>query len=359
MIDFERYCNWLIASAQQTNYNPQIVSSLIEYARILNERNLPIIYNQEHLALLMGKDYHYLLGVSNSTETNYKRYNLPKRHGGFRIIMEPFASLKQSQDWILKNILYPITDNYVAKNAKAYVPGLSIKDNAKLHCKKDIVMNIDLKDFFGSITFKMVLDFFLSLGYTRAVSVMLANLCTCQGSLPQGAPTSPMLSNMIFRHVDNYIFSYCRKNKILFSRYADDMTFSGSFNEHKLLYFLNEILVNSGFRINYKKVKTYHKYQRQVVTNVVVNESPHVRRNILRSLRQESYYISKYGISQHMARIECPLEKDYYLKRILGKINYALFLNPKDKYMKIAKTQIYNEIKRVSATANTASEISF
>ena len=352
MIDFERYCNWLYAKASQDNYDLERVKSLIEYAKTLNDRNLPIIYDQEHLALLMGKDYSYLLSTSNSTSSNYKKYNLPKRHGGFRIIMEPYPSLKEVQEWILKNILNPIKDIFVAKNAKAYISGRSIKDNVKLHCNKELVLNIDLKDFFGTISFKMVLNFFLSLGYSKAVAVMLTNLCTCYGSLPQGAPTSPMLSNMIFKPVDDIIFSYCRSNKIIFSRYADDMTFSGDFNVHALLYFLNEILFRTGFRINYKKTKTYRKYQRQLVTNVVVNKRPHVRKKNLRSLRQEAYYISKYGIAQHLAHIRCSLEQSYYLKRILGKINYALFLNPKDTSMKIAKAQIHNEIKRITEVLN-------
>lgn len=352
MIDFDRYCKWLTAKANQFEYDQEVVEQMIEYARFLNDKNLPIIYNQEHLAVLMGKEYPYLLGISNKTKSNYITYKLPKRHGGFRIIMEPYPSLKEVQDWILKYILDPIKDNYVAKNAKAYMPGRSIKDNVRLHCNKELVFNIDLKDFFGSITIKMILSFFISLGYSKPVAVMLANLCTCNGVLPQGASTSPMLSNMIFKPADDFIFSYCKSKKILFSRYADDLTFSGSFNEHELLYDLNQVLYEHGFRINYKKIKTYRKFQRQLVTNVVVNVKPHVRRRIIRSLRQEAYYISKFGILKHLSYIGCKLEPAYYLKRILGKINYALFLNPKDTSMKTAKSQIYTEINRFAEKNN-------
>lgn len=348
MTDFERYCGWLIARASQQGYDQESILSMIEYARKLNDRNLPVIYDQEHLALLMGIDFFFLLGISNQKEEYYKTYHLPKRHGGFRVIMEPYPTLKLAQTWILKYILDPIKEDYVAKNAKAYMHGRNIKDNVKLHCNKKLVFNIDLKDFFGTISFKMVLDLFLFMGYTRDVAVMLSNLCVCHGSLPQGAPTSPMLSNMIFKPIDEEIFEYCRSNKILFSRYADDMTFSGDFDEHKLLYFLNGILCQNGFHINYKKIKSYGKSQRQLVTNVVVNDKPHVRRQTLRSLRQEAYYISKFGIKQHLMRIEAPFAPDYYLKRILGRINYALFINPKDNSMKIAKSQIYEELKRFS-----------
>lgn len=348
MIDFERYCGWLLAKANQFGYDQETVKLMIEYGRVLNNRNLPIIYDQEHLSLLMGLDYFFLIGISNKKEDYYKTYYLPKRHGGYRIIMEPYPSLKEAQEWILYNILDPIKDKYVAKNAKAYMPGRSIKDNVRLHCNKKLVFNIDLKDFFGSISFKMVLDFFISLGYARDVAVMLSNLCICNGCLPQGAPTSPMLSNMIFKPIDNIIFSYCRENEILFSRYADDMTFSGDFNEHKLIYFLANVLHQYGFSINYKKTKSYRRYQRQLVTNIVVNEKPHVRRKTLRSLRQEAYYISKYGIQQHLTSIHAHYDSNYYLKRILGKINYALFINPKDSSMKAAKSQIYEEMKRLS-----------
>ncbi len=352
MKDFERYCGWLTAKASQKGYDREYILQMIDYARQLDDRNLPVIYDQEHLSLLMGIDYSFLLGISNKKENYYKIYHLPKRHGGFRVIMEPYPTLKYAQDWILKFILNPIREEFVAKNAKAYMPGRSVKDNAKLHCNKRLVFNIDLKDFFGTISFKMVLDFFLFLGYTKEVAVMLSNLCICYGSLPQGAPTSPMLSNMIFKPIDEIIFTYCRSNRIIFSRYADDMTFSGEFDKNRLLSFLNEVLYKNGFYINHKKIKTYSNTQRQLVTNIVVNDRPHVRRKTLRTLRQEAYYISKYGISQHLTHINSPFAPEHYLKRILGKINYALFLNPKDTIMETAKYQIYKEIYRFAETKN-------
>lgn len=348
MIDFERYKKWMIAKANQNDYDLAKIEHLIEYAEILNNRNLPIIYDQKHLSLLMGKDYAYLIAVSNSQIANYKVYKLPKRRGGYRTIMEPLPSLLETQRWILENILNPIKDTYVAKNAKAYMPGRSIKDNARLHCNKHCVLNIDLSDFFGSVTFGMVMNFFISLGYARAVSVMLANLCTCHGSLPQGAPTSPMLSNMIFKPLDDMIFSYCRSKKILFSRYADDMTFSGDFNSNHLILFLGDVLKRKGFFINRKKTKIYTRQQRQLVTNVVVNTKPHVRRKTIRELRQEAYYISKFGIIEHLNRINSNFTPDYYLKRILGKINYTLFINPQDSMMIKAKSQVRGEIERFS-----------
>lgn len=348
MIDFERYKKWLIAKANQEEYDSDKASFLLDYAFRLNVQNLPIIYNQQHLALLTGTDFHYLLSVSNSTKTNYKLYSIPKKHGGYRTILEPFPSLKIIQEWILKYILYSNYGKCVAKNAKAYIPKISIKDNVRLHCNKQIVLNVDLKNFFGSVTFKMVFQYFRSLGYTKSVAVMLSNLCTCHGSLPQGAPTSPMLSNLIFKQIDDIIFSFCRMNNIIFTRYADDMTFSGDFDSNMLISYLQNILIQHGFHINNKKTKIFRSNQRQLVTNIVVNQTPHVKKQTLRKLRQEAYYISKYGIVNHLQRLNIPSFPQYYLSRILGKINYSLFINPKDNAMHLAKNQIKHEINRIN-----------
>lgn len=152
--------------------------------------------------------------------------------------------MKNIQKWILNEILYKIEPS---EYSKAFRLGTSIKDNAKYHRKQPKLLTIDIRDYFGSITVKKVYLFFKKLGYSKQVSTMLANLCTLEGSLPQGSPTSPMLSNLITKKMDNRIAGLCKKEGIRYTRYADDLTFSGDFQEGYLINLIEEILMSEGF----------------------------------------------------------------------------------------------------------------
>lgn len=227
--DFSTYSRQFTLLAVHNSVPYEKTEELLSYAKRLFDQNLPIIYDQRHLSLLIGLDYRYLIAISNCQKAYYKQYQIPKRTGGYRTIMEPLPGLKLAQEWILHNILYKVLDKTVYKTAKAYIPGMNIRENVKFHRNKDVLMCIDIVDFFGTIRFQSVLKIFQELGYTKSVAVLLANLCTLNQALPQGAPTSPMLSNMVFHDIDKSIFQFCRLQRIMYSRYADGMTFSGNF----------------------------------------------------------------------------------------------------------------------------------
>ena len=254
--------------------------------------------------------------------------------------------LKMAQEWILYNILYKVIDKMVSKTAKAYVPGQNIRDNVRYHRNKAVVLTVDLVDFFGSIKFQSVFNVFCELGYAKPVAVFLTNLCVLNRSLPQGAPTSPMLSNMIFKNLDDIIFHYCRDNGIMYSRYADDMTFSGNFDPYVILRFLNRLLKDNGFKINGEKTRIKYKWQRQTVTNIVVNKVIQTTKSYRRYIRQEAYYILKFGLCEHVkvinAKCNTDWSEDSYLNHIRGKVNYALMINPKDREMRDLRKALYD-----------------
>lgn len=332
-MNFKRYYTDMLLKGSQLGVAEEATHALLKYAKRLYDNGLPIIYDQRHFSLLCGKDYDYLIGVSNHKEGAYKRYYLLKRSGGRRLIMEPLPSLKEVQEWILKNILYPTTDYSVAKVAKAFVPGIGLRENVRFHTRKKIVVNFDLKDFFFSVRFKEVRNIFSQLGYADTVAIFLASLCTCHNALPQGAPTSPMLSNMAFKTYDEAIFSYCRENKILYTRYADDMSMSGDFDIDELVKFICCLFKNSPFRINWSKFKVYNKSSRQLVTNIVVNDYPQVCRTYRRNIRKEIHYIKKFGIESHLKKIGITINPVAYLRVLAGRINYCLLINRRDTEM--------------------------
>lgn len=353
-IDFPTYSRQFRLLAIQNNWSDEDIESCLQYAKRLSDKRLPIIYDQGHLSFLMGIEYGYLLGVTNSQGSYYKQYMLPKKSGGFRIIMEPYPTLKLAQAWILHNILYA-NDNYVAPNAKAFVRNVGLRDNAKFHRGKKVLLNIDLVDFFGSIDFTMVLELFIKLGYNKPCSVMLSNLCTLGGILPQGAPTSPMISNMVFYPVDTIIFDYCKQRKIMYTRYADDLSFSGDFDAYELLRFLNAVLKQYHFKINGKKTKICYNGNRQAVTNIVVNEKIQTRKDYRKSIRQNIYYVKKYGLQSHVAhyneRHMTMWSPESFLNHLKGKVGYALYINPKDTEMQRYREYLYSIIQRFVKTS--------
>ena len=333
-MDFDKYTTEFSLVAKEKGYTPDEISALLDYARKLNEKELPIIFDQFHLSLLLGYDYYYLLSVSNAQYCHYKKYEIPKKNGDKRTIMEPYPALKDVQTWILKNILEPAAKQCVSPVAKAFIPGKTLRENARFHKNKKTVVALDLHDFFGTVRFYPVYNLFQKLGYNKAVSIMLTHLCMLHGSLPQGAPTSPMLSNMVFFELDKRIFNYCRKRNILYTRYADDLTFSSDkMDQSHLISYVKMLVTQSRFTLNEEKTKVMGRGTRQSVTGVVVNDKMQVSRVYRDKVRQEVYYSIKYGFCNHMAHIDLPewiKTPEVYARHLYGKVNFVLQINPKD-----------------------------
>lgn len=315
--------------ALRNNYTQEEINSWLAYARRIYDNKVPIIYEQEHLALLVGYKYEYLLKVSNAPEKFYRNFTIPKKSGGERDISEPFPSLKEIQRWILDEIL---AKHPVSNFAKAYVQNRSIRENARFHVNQKVLLTIDIKDFFPSLHFEKVFEVFNRLGYSKPVATMLSNLCCMGGSLPQGAPTSPMLSNILMINVDQRLSTFTKEKKIRYTRYADDMSFSGDFEPGMIIRFVSDVLKDVGLKVNENKIRVRRPGQRQEVTGVVVNEKLQAPREMRNSLRQSVYYIRKYGLASHLEKIGN--SKANHIYHLLGTANFILFLNPHDEEVK-------------------------
>lgn len=168
--------------------------------------------------------------------------------------------------------------------------------------------------------------------HARYTAMLLTKLCCYRNSLPQGAPTSAYLSNLIMRPIDSAVGEYCLNKRICYTRYADDLSFSGDFDIRSLLYFVDNELAFHGLSRNRDKFKVMRTGNRQVITGIVVNEKLQVAREYRMKIRREVFYIKKYGLDEHLRRNGETREHD--LDHLRRKIQYVLFINQNDEKMR-------------------------
>lgn len=349
-MDITQYHKQFKTAAFKQGYSEHDITQCLDYADNLYDNGLPIIYDQEHFSYLVGYEYPYILGISNDSKNYYKTFEIPKRNGGIRQIEEPYPSLKEIQSWILVYILYPAAKKFVSNVSKAFIPGRSIKDCAKFHKNKKIVIALDIHDFFGSTHYGAVYHTFKAMGYNTSVCTLLTKLCINHNSLPQGAPTSPMLSNLVFNVLDKSIFNYCKKRKILYTRYADDMVFSSNDIDIKhLISYVKMKIEHKGYRLNEEKTKIMSQGMRQNVTGIVVNNKLQVSRQYRKKIRQEMYYAHKFGIDEHLHKLkDIPswiTNSSIYIKHLLGKVNHVLQINPKDQEFQAYRVWLIDKLQ--------------
>ena len=283
-----------------------------------------------------GRVLSCLYAISNHTEKHYNKQKLIKKGGGVRHILAPDPVLKTVQRNILHHVLEGLE---VSPCAMAYRKGASVRLNAACHMDKQVVLKLDIKDFFGSITFPMVhRGAFNSRYFPVPVGTLLTSLCCCQDRLPQGSPASAAISNLVMKPFDTYMEGWCRDRGIVYTRYCDDMTFSGDFDETKVISFVKKNLRDMQLTINDAKTRVRKQGQQQEVTGIVVNYKPQLARSIRKDIRKDVYYIKKYGLQSHLQYIQ--EERSHYLEHLFGLINYALFINSDDKEMKRYKMDI-------------------
>ena len=333
---YAAYRSRLIATLEGMNVPEQRVGEIVAYADNLWKSEVPIIFDQPHLAGLLGYDLDYVQILSTCQGDFYKEYKIPKRNGKMRVINEPMPNLKEMQTWILDNILLsPGVLKQVALVATAFIPQRSIVDNASCHVGKRTVICMDLKDFFSSVHYLYVYLAFKGLGYGKDVAGMLAHLCTLNDVLPQGAPTSPMISNLILSEADKELQRYCAEMDIAYTRYADDLTFSTNrkFHYGHLIGKVKMTMEKQGLAVNNEKTKVFHLNQSQSVTGIIVNHHLQVGKNYRRRIRQEMYYLRRFGIESAYSRSGYPYSPQAYLNHLLGKVNHVLHVNSEDKEM--------------------------
>ena len=187
---------------------------------------------------------------------------------------------------------------------QGFVHKRSITTNALLHHNKKYILNADIKSFFESITRKQVADVFMKIGCISDVAEIIADFCTLEGFLFQGASSSPVIANFVCLEMDNEFDSLAKHHKLTYSRYADDLTFSGE-KISDIKSDIEAILSKYGFSLNEKKFQISKRGQPQYVTglNIADKKYPRVPKKFKRKLRLELFYADKYGIYEHIKRI--------------------------------------------------------
>lgn len=313
---------------EKSGLKSELIEEYLAYIKPLLRKNLPIVFDFNHLCLLLGKNQTYLASVINSNKNHYREFKIPKRSGGTRTITAPYPALLNCQTWIYENIL---TKVQIHSSAHGFTFNKSIISNAKVHVNQNHFLKIDLKDFFPSIKINQVITVFKSLGYTHKVSFYLASICCYGNELPQGASSSPILSNIVAISLDNRLMSYAKKFKLRYTRYADDLAFSGDSIPVKHIEYITNIINSCGFEVNEKKTILIQDKHKRIVTGISIAENEiKIPREYKRKLKLEIHCIRKYGIVTHI--IKNKIKKIDYLQSIIGKIHFWLSVEPKNKF---------------------------
>jgi retron-type reverse transcriptase len=328
----------------------------------LQELGLPIFDSVEQLAARLGISISQLRFLAYNRKvskvSHYKRFYMPKKSGGKRLISAPMPLLKKVQYGILHDILYRLE---IQDTAYGFVPQRSIKDNAQKHLGKSVVINMDLRNFFPTISYKRVKGLFQALGYAQKYATILALLCTepatstvemdgqqyfvatSERHLPQGAPTSPVITNLICRSLDKRLLGAATPLGFTFTRYADDLTFScaatAKVNIGKLLWISHQIVKEEGFIMHPDKLRIMHKGRQQEVTGIVVNEKLNISRKKLKNFRALLFQIEKDGFEGKSWNNSTNLPNS-----IQGYANFIAMVHPeKGKYYKKKVKQILKQ----------------
>jgi hypothetical protein len=284
------------------------------------ENELPTLDSPQQLAEALGLTLTQLRWLAYhrdaATRIHYRRFIIPKRGGGERAIWAPLPKLKAAQHWILWNIAEKLP---VHGAAHGFLPGRSTLSNAALHTNARIIVKMDVKDFFPTVTLRRVKGIFRKAGYREQVATLLALLCTeaprevveLDGQtyyvslgprcLPQGAPTSPALTNTLCLRLDRRLSGLAKRLGWRYTRYADDLTFSlpaehlGKPRVGALLGVVRRLVAAEGFQIHPEKTRVHRQGGRQQVTGLVVNgsQTPRVPRRLRRQLRAAAHNLAQ------------------------------------------------------------------
>ena len=273
------------------------------------------------LGIQSARQLGWMLTATDEGNGPYVRFCIAKRNGSDRVICAPKWSLKAVQQRILDRILTKIEPHAAAHG---FVPGRSIRTNAAPHVGAKVILKFDLRNFFPSIHWSRVLGLFVSLGYyagtcrlsrdddSRNVAMALARLCTYTHDpknwdrchTPQGAPTSPAISNLICRRLDARLSGLATQLAGAYTRYADDLTFSfrqSSVDVGRVRWWVDQICHQEGFFVNHSKFRIIRAARRQIVTGIVVNDTLRIRREQRRRFRAILHNCRRYGIDSQRA----------------------------------------------------------
>jgi RNA-directed DNA polymerase len=315
------------------------IEDLLSYISRLDDKNLVAILSLKHLSELLNINSTTLLAMSHSQESFYSSFYIPKRSGGLRRIDAPLPTMYLAQKFILDKIIKNL--EYCSESATAYSEGCSIKEHVTKHINQEFVLKIDLKNFFPSISIDRVYKLLYETGYKSEVCSILANLLTLHGTLPQGAPSSPFISNVLALEMDTKVKRYCNKYNLIYSRYADDLAISGFNITDDIQTELEKIIAETGFFINKQKLKLYHPENRiRHLTGLVINKNKiRIPKSTRRKVRQLFFYVEKYlYIDIGIESAKSPVENTVFfpdpivLERLVGYLNFWIWIEPNSTY---------------------------
>lgn len=229
----------------------------------------------------------------------YRWHKIPKRGGGTRVLYSPTPKLKELQRLLLRKVFKKLR---VHSAAMGFVKDKSIVTHAKMHVGQSVVVRIDIKDFFPCTSGERVRDYFRRIGWNKKATEMLMKACTKyhrrkhRSGLPQGAPTSPILSNLVNYRMDARLAGLAKKSGAIYSRYADDIIFSFAKDDRRfirgVIRRVRKILWENGYRMHGKaKLRIMRRHQRQIVTGLVVNDKVQLPRKTRRWLRAVEHHV--------------------------------------------------------------------
>ena len=279
----------------------------------------------------------------------YCSFEIEKKSGGTRQIDAPVDELKQIQKKLgyILNLVYKVKDS-----AYGFIQNKNIKDNASNHTNRKVILNVDLKNFFSQINFGRIRGMLIKKPYEigEEAANVIADIACFKKILPQGAPSSPIITNMICAPLDTQLIRLAKKYEIRYTRYVDDITFStfkdkfseeiikGDIYSLKLGNELETVLNSNGFEVNDKKIFLNSREKRQEVTGLIVNKFPNIKREYIKNLRAILFNIEKDGIYKtakiYIGKGNCRnkniikyLENEniitnWFIQVLKGKINY-------------------------------------
>lgn len=291
--------------------------------------------NADLTTLLKWKSTGLLTLLGRNKSTHYSVLYLRKKgaNGKLRVLHNPDRLMRAVQFRILKEILEKIE---VPEYIHAFERGRSIPTMAQSHVGKGLVISIDLKNFFTSIKQYHLEQIFQHLGIGSAPARTLSELCTYGAFVPQGALTSPKLSNIVTALTFGPILKeYCDQRGYTLTIYADDITISmqddlikqsGIGAVEEILQYVSTTVGTFGFRVNHRKTKLMRPFQRQYVCGVVVNRTINLQKTERRKLRAMVYNVQRHGLDSEGAKSS--LTPDAFKSRLMGRLNWFGQLNP-------------------------------
>lgn len=314
--------------------------------------------SEEALLSYLGLSPEELKKIWWFREGMYQTFNINKSEGKERVINAPDERLKYLQ----RKIAILLEQIYRVRNpVHGFVSEKSVKTNAAAHMRSRFVLNMDLKDFFPSITENRVVGVLKSVGVDNRVAEIVARICSYYCYLPQGAPTSPIISNMICFRLDKHLMRLAKENHCIYTRYADDITFSsyqpmvglfegmvppaGRLSMEQVAPKLNDIFFSNGFKINSDKIHYADRNSRRMVTGLKVNEFINVDRRYIRNIRATLHSVKKSGREVAQKRYEDEYGGEVDISSyLLGKISWLRFIRGQSDPVFRSIANLYNEL---------------